>query len=148
MLPIIGEVGKLRNATQISYILIRLHSDKEMIGTQACGVLSTRMLRRKKASHIPFKNPKPIINNPFMHITIQLATFTKSFGAGQFYIDLVDNSYNGLRERITRVASAQTTVIGKKNTFGPRWRFICLISTDLIIGTASIDQEIFVLKRS
>jgi hypothetical protein len=57
-------------------------------------------------SRIPFKNPKPIFNIPPMHVTTELLTFTKSSGAGQFYINLLDGSYKMLRDRITGVASA------------------------------------------
>jgi hypothetical protein len=48
--------------------------------------------------HIRFKNPKPIINIPRMHLTTELVIFTKSSGAGQFYIPLVDGSDKRLRE--------------------------------------------------
>jgi len=98
-------------------------------------------------SHIPFKNPKPIINIPPMHVTTELVTFMKSSGAGQFYIDLADSSYKGLRERITGVASAQATTMCKMKPFGPRWRFIWLISIVLILGPASMDPEISSSKR-
>jgi hypothetical protein len=147
MLPIIGEVGKLRKAAQTSDILIRRHRYEETIGKRAFAVLYTLMLQRTMVSHIPFKNPKPIINIPPMHVTTELVTFTKSSGAGQFYINLVDGSYKGLRERITRVASAQATTMGKTKPFGPRWRFIRLISIALILGPASMDPEISLLKR-
>jgi len=40
-----------------------------------------------------------------MHVTTEFITFTKSSAAGQSYINLVDGSYKGLRERITGVAS-------------------------------------------
>jgi hypothetical protein len=142
MLPIIGEVGKLRKAAQTSDILTRRHRYEETIGKRAFAVLCTLMLRRTMVSHIPFKNPKPIINIPPMHVTTELVTFTKSSGAGQFYINLVDGSYKGLRERITGVASAQATTMGKTKPFGPRWRFIRLISIALILGPASMDPEI------
>jgi hypothetical protein len=98
-------------------------------------------------SHILFKNPKPIINIPPMHVTTELVTFTKSSGAGKFYINFVDGSYKGLRERITGVASAQATTTGKTKPFGPRWRFICLISVALILGPASMDPEISSSKQ-
>jgi hypothetical protein len=147
MLPIIGEVGKLRRATQTSDILIRRHRYEETIGKRAFGVLCTLMLRRTMVSHIPFKNPKPIINIPPMHVTTELVTFTKSSGAGKFYINLVDGSYKGLRERITGVASAQATTTGKTKPFAPRWRFIRLISIALILGPALMDPEISSLKR-
>jgi hypothetical protein len=120
MLPIIGEVGKLRRATQTSDILIRRHCYEETIGKRAFAVLCTVMLRRTMVSHIPFKNPKPIINIPPIHVTTKLVTFTKSSGAGKFYINLVDGSYKGLRERITGVASAQATTTGKTKPFDPR----------------------------
>jgi len=92
--------------------------------------------------HIPCKNPKPIINIPPMHVTTKLVTFMKSSGAGQFYINLVDGSYKALRERITGVASAQATMMGKTKPFGPRWQFIRLISIALILGPALMDPEI------
>jgi hypothetical protein len=92
-------------------------------------------------SHIPFKNPKPI-NIPPMHVTSELVTFTKSSGAGQFYINSVDSSYKGLRERITRVASTKVTTMGKTKPFGPRWRVIRLISIAHMLGPASMDPEI------
>jgi len=98
-------------------------------------------------SHIPFKNPKPIINIPPIHITTELVTFTKSSGAGQFYIVLVDGSYKGLRERITRVASAQARTMGKTKPLGPRWWFIRLISIARILGPDSMDPEISLPKR-
>jgi len=92
MLRIIGEVGKLRKATQTSDILIRWHRYEETIGKRAVAVLCTLMLRRTMVSHIPFKIPKPIINIPPMHVTTKLVTFTKFSGAAQLYITLVDSS--------------------------------------------------------
>jgi hypothetical protein len=92
MLPIIGEVGKLRKAAQTWDILIRRHRYEETIGMRAFAVLCTLMLRRTKVSHIPFKNPKPINNIPPMHVTTELVTFRKSSRARQFYINLVDGS--------------------------------------------------------
>jgi len=147
MLPIIGEVGKLRKAAQTSDILIRRHRYKETIGKPALAVLCAVMLGRTMVSHIPFKNPKPIINIPPMDVTTELVTFTKSSGAGQFYIHFVDGSYKGLRETITGVASAQATTMGKTKPFGPQWRFIGLISIAHILGPASMDAEISSSKR-
>jgi hypothetical protein len=142
MLPIIGEVGKLRKAAQTSDILISRHRYEETIGPRAAAVLCTLMLWRTMVSHIPFKNPKPIINVPPIYVTTEHVTFTKSSGAGQFYIDLADGSYKGLRERITGVASAQATTMGKTKPFGHRWRFIRLFSIARIIGPASTNPEI------
>jgi len=142
MLPIIGEVGKLGKATQTSDILIRQHRYEETIGKRAFAVLCTLMLRRTMVSHILLKNPKPIINIPPMHVTTELVTFTKSSGAVQFYINLVHGSYKGLGERITQVASAQATTMGKTKPFGPHWQFICRISVPHILGPASMDLEI------
>jgi len=82
MLPIIGEVGKLRKAAQTSNISIRRHRYEKTIGKPAFAVLCTLMLRRTMVSHIPFKNPKPIINIPPMNLTTELVTLTKSSGAG------------------------------------------------------------------
>jgi len=147
MLPIIGEVGKLRKAAQTSDILIRRHRYEETIGKRAFAVLCTLMLWRTIVSHIPFKNPKPIINIPPMHVTTELVTFTKSSGAGQFYFNLGDSSYKGLRLRITGVASTQATTMGKTKHFDPHWRFIRLISVVLILGPALIDPEISSSKR-
>jgi hypothetical protein len=93
-------------------------------------------------SHIPFKNSNPIINIPPMHDTTELLTFTKSSGPGQFYIHLVDGGYKGLRERITRAASAQAIMMGKTKPFGPHWRIIHLISIALNLGCASINPDI------
>jgi len=93
-------------------------------------------------SHIPFKNPKPIINITPIHVTSELVTFTKSSGAEQFYINLVDGSYKGHRERITGVASAQAKTMGKTKPFGPHWCSIRNISVALILGQALIDPEI------
>jgi hypothetical protein len=84
MLPIIGNVEKLRNAAQTSDILIRWHRYEEIIEKQAFTVVCPLMLWRIMVSHIPFKSPKPIINIPSMHVTAELGTFTKSSGAGQF----------------------------------------------------------------
>jgi len=97
-LPIIGEVGKLRKAAHTSNISIRWHRYEDTIGKRDCVILFTLMLQRTTVSHIPFKNPKPIINIPPMHLTTELDIFTKSTGAGQFYIHLVDGSNKGLRE--------------------------------------------------
>jgi len=146
-LPIIGEVGKLKKATQTLDILIRLHRYKETFVNRASAVLCTPMLRRTMVSHIPYKNPKLIINIPPMHVTTELVTLTKSSGSGQFYIDLVDGSYKGLRERIARVAYAQATTMGKTKPFGHCSRFICHISIALIPGPAWMDAEISLLKR-
>jgi len=71
------------------------------------------MLWQTMLSYIPFKNPKPIIDIPPRHETATLVTFMKSSGAGQFYINLVDGSHKGLRERITGVVSAQATMRGQ-----------------------------------
>ena len=84
-------------------------------------------------SHIPFKNPEPIIIIPCMHVTTELVTFTKSSGAGQFYIKVLDGSYKRLRERITGVASMQATTMAKTKPFGPHWWFIRIISVALIL---------------
>jgi hypothetical protein len=100
------------------------------------------MQRRTSFCHIPFKNPKPIINITLMHVITKLVTFTKSTGAGQFYSNLVDASYRRLRERITQVASLQATTTGKTWTFGPHWQLIRLISVGLILALASMDPEI------
>jgi hypothetical protein len=142
MLPIIGEVGKLRKAAQTSDILIRWHRYEETIEKRAFAILCTLMLWQTMVSHILFKNPKPIINIPPMHVTTELVTFTKFSGAGQFYINFVDGSYKGLRQRITGVASAQATMIGKTKPFGPRWRFNRHIAIALILGPASMDPGI------
>jgi len=72
MLPIIGEVGKLEKSAQTSHILIRWHLYEETIEKWAFVVLCTLMLRRTLVSHIPFKNPKPIINIPQLHVTTEL----------------------------------------------------------------------------
>jgi hypothetical protein len=146
MLPIIGEVGKLRKAAQTSDILIRRHRYKETIGKRAFARLCTLMLRHTIVSHIPFKNQKPIINIPPMHVTTELVAFMSSSGAGQFCNNLVDGSYKGLRERITGVASAQATTLGKTKPFGPHWRLILLISIPRILGPAPMDPEISLLK--
>jgi len=142
ILPIIGEVGKLRKAAQTSDILIRRHGYEETIGTRSFALLCPLMLRRTMVSHNPFKNPKPIINIPPTHVTTELVSFTKPSGAGKFYLTLVDGSYKGLRERITGVASAQATTMGTTKPFGPCWRFIRPISIVLILGHASMDPEI------
>jgi len=57
MLAIIGEVGKLRKATQSSHTLIRWHHSKETNENGAFAVLSSLMLRWTMVSHILFKNP-------------------------------------------------------------------------------------------
>jgi hypothetical protein len=82
-----------------------------------------------------------------MHVTAEYVTFTKSSGAGQFYINLVDSSYKGLRGRLTGVASVQATGLGKTMPFGPRWRFVHLISVAPILGPATMDKEIYSSKR-
>ena len=60
---------------------------------------------------------------------------------------MVDGSYKGHRERITGIASAQATAMGKTKPFGPRWRFIRLISVVHVLGLASMDPEISSSKR-
>jgi hypothetical protein len=147
MLPIIGEVGKLRKAAQTSDILIRWHRYKETIGKQAFVVLCPLMLRQTMVSYIPFENPKPIINIRPMYGTTELVTFMKSSGAGHIYINSVDGSYKGLRERFTGVASTQATAIGKTNTFGSGWWFIYLISVAFNLGPASMDPDISSSKQ-
>jgi hypothetical protein len=106
MLPVIGEVGKLRRAMQTSDILIRRHRYRETIGKQAFAVVCTLMLWRMLVSHIPLKNQNPTINIPPMHVITLLVTFPLSSGAGQFYINSVDVGYQWPRERISGVASA------------------------------------------
>jgi len=54
----------------------------------------------------------------------------------------------GLRERITGVASAQATMMGRTKPFGPCWRFICIDSVALILGPASMNPEISLWKYS
>jgi len=147
MFPIIGEVGKLSKAAQTLDILIRRHHYEESIGKRAFAVLCTLMLRQTMVSHIPFKNAKPIINIPPIPVTTELVTFTKFSGAGQFYMNLVDSSDKGLRERITGDASTQATTMGKTKHFGPRWQFIRFISVGLILVPASMDLEISSSKR-
>jgi len=147
MLPIIGEVGKLRKAAHTSDILIRQHHSEETIGKRAFTVSCTLMLRRTMVSHIPFMNAKHIINIPPMHVTTKPLTFTKSSGAGQFYFNLVDSSCKGLREQITRVASVQATRMGKTKLSGPRWRCTRLNSVALILGPASMDLEVSSSKQ-
>jgi len=142
MLPLIGEVGKLKKATQTSDRLIGWHRYEETIGKRAFVVLCTLILWRTMVSHIPFKNPRPIINIPPMHLTTELVTFTKSSAAGHFCINLVDGSDKWLRERVTGVASMLATTMGNSKPFGSRWLFICLISVGLILGTSSMDPEI------
>ena len=100
------------------------------------------MLRQTMVSHIPFKNPKPIINMPSINVTTKHVTFTKSSGAGQFYIILVDGSYTGLKERITGVASTQATTMGKTKPIGPHWLLIHHISVACCLGPASLDPEV------
>ena len=111
-------------------------------------VSCTLMLRQTMVSQIPFKNPKPIINIPSMSSTTKLVTFIKYPGAGQCYINLLACRYMGLRERITGVASAQATMMGKMKPFGPHWWFSRHMSVALILGPASMDPEISSLKRS
>jgi len=147
MLPIIGEVEKLGKATQTADILIRRHHYEETIEKRAFAVSCTLMLQRTMVRHMPFKNPKPIIDIPPSHVTTELVTFTKSSGAGQFYINLVDGSYKGLREKITGVASAHAATMGKTKPFGPCWRLTCLISIALILGPGLMDPEISSSKR-
>jgi hypothetical protein len=147
MLPIIGEMGKLRRPTQTSDILIGRHRYEEPIGKGAIVALSTLILQWTMVSHIPFKIPKPIINIPPMHVTTELVTFTKSPGGSQFYINLVDGCYMGLRERFTEVASMQATTTGKTNPFGRHWRCIRFISVPNILGPTSMDLEISSLRQ-
>ena len=134
MLPKICEVGKLTKDAQTSNILIRQHRYEVTIGKRAFAVLCALKLQRTMMSHIPFKNPKPIFNIPPLHVTTKLVTFTKSSGAGQFYIDLVDGRYTGLRERSTGVASTQATTMGNTKRFGPHWGCISLISVVLFLA--------------
>jgi len=142
MLPIIGEVGKLSRATQTSDILIRRHRYKETTCKRTFAFQCPLMLRPTMVSHILFKYRKPISIIPPMHVTTDLVTSTKSSGAGQFNINLVDGHYKGLRERITGVAALQASTTSKTKPFGPRWWFICHISVALILGPALMDPEI------
>jgi len=59
---------------------------------------------------------------------------------------LVDGSREELRQRMTGVASAQATMMGKTMPIGPRWLFICLSIVALIRGTSSMDPEISLSK--
>jgi hypothetical protein len=97
-------------------------------------------------SHIPFKNLKPIMNTPPMHVTTELVILTKPSGAGQFYINLVDGDYKGFREGITRVVSEQASTMGKTKPFRPCLRLIRLVSIALILSPASMDPEISLSK--
>jgi len=100
------------------------------------------MLPQTVVSHIPFMNARPIINIPPMHVTTELVTFIKSSGARLFYNNLADGGCKGLQERITGVASAQATTMGRMTPFCPRWRFICLISGAQIHSPALMDPGI------
>jgi hypothetical protein len=142
MLPMAIEVGKLRNAMQTSEILIRWHCYTESIRTRALAGLCTLMLWRSMVSPIPFKNTMPVTKIPPIYVTTEYVTFTISYGTRQFYINSVDGSYNSLRDRITRVASAQASMMGKTQPFGTGWLFILLISVTLILVSASLDPEI------
>jgi len=110
MVPRTGEVGKLERAMQRSDILIRRQHYEKMIGKWGFAVLCTLMLWQTMLSYIPFKNPKPIIDIPPRHETATLVTF---------YINLVDGSHKGLRERITGVVSAQATMRGQDEAWRP-----------------------------
>jgi hypothetical protein len=142
MLSISGEVGKLRNPMQTSDILIRWHCYTETIEKRAFAGLCTLMLWRTMVSQILFKNTMPVTKIPPIHVTTEHVTFPTSSGTRQFYIFSVDSSNNRLRERITGVASAQATTMGKMQPFGTGWWFIHLISITLVLGPASIDPEI------
>jgi hypothetical protein len=96
MLPIIVKVRKLKKAIQASDILIRCHRYEETVGKRAFAVFCTVMLWQTMVSHIPFKNPKPIINIPPLCVTTEHVPFTKFSEAGQFPITLIDGSYKGL----------------------------------------------------
>ena len=60
---------------------------------------------------------------------------------------LVHSMSKGLRERITGVASAQVTIMGKTKCFGPHWWWICLVSVPCIFGPVSLDPDISSFKR-
>jgi len=92
MFPLIGEVRKFKKPTQTSYILIRWPCYEKTIPNRTFAVLCTLMLWRTMVSHIPFRNPNPIINILPVHVTTELVTFRKPSGAGRFYINLVDGS--------------------------------------------------------
>jgi len=96
LLPLTGKVRKLRNTMETLHILIRQHHNEETIGKPAFVVWYTLMLVWTMVCCTPFKNPKHIINIPYRHLTIEPVTFTKSSGAGQSYIHLVDSSYKSL----------------------------------------------------
>jgi len=92
-------------------------------------------------SHIPFKNQKPFIDIPPIHVTTELLTCTNSSGAGHFYIDLVDIRNMGPKERITADASTPTRTMSNMHPFGPQWSCIHGIAAALILGRASMDAE-------
>jgi len=62
------------------------------------------------------------------------------------YINLVDGRYNGHREKITGVASAQAKKMGKKEPFGPLWQFIRHVSIAHILGLGMMDPELSAWK--
>jgi hypothetical protein len=142
LLPMAVEVGKFRNAMQTSDILIRWHCYPETIRARALAGLCNLMLWRIMVNLIPFKNTISVTKIPPIYVTTEYVTFTISYGTRQFYINSVDGSYDSLFERITRVASAQASMMGKTQPFGTGWLFILLISVTLILVSASLDPEI------
>jgi len=132
---------------QISDTLIRRLRCNETIKKRASSVLRTLMSRRTMVSNISFQNTKVVFNTPHMDVTTALVSFTKSSGAGQIYISLVDGSYKVHNRRITRIASAQATLIGMMKPLYPHRQFIQHISIVPILGPALIHLQMSSSKQ-
>lgn len=128
-------------------IVISQYCYEDTFGKLAFMVLCTLMLWRTMVSNILFRNPKPIIDIPPIHVTTEFVTFLKFSGVWLCYINLVDDSWKGFRERITKVASVQGMAMGNTKPFSSRWRDIRLISVSRIPWSALMDLEISSTKQ-
>src|SRR3977135_1280463 len=94
------------------------------------------MLRRGMVSRIPFGNPTPIIDIPQMSIASHLLKFG-SRGSMELYRKLVNQPYDSLRARIT---GKQIGPDSPGSVFGPRWRYIRLVSLSPLLRPVSLFQ--------
>ena len=116
-----------------------LSSFQQQMGKQAYAVLGSLMLRRTMVSRIPFNNPRPIIDIPPMHMETVRIRYPSDSESALFHRKLINTAYGELRNKI----AGETPQLekGRPHVFGPRWRFIRLVSLSPLLATASMKSE-------
>ena len=117
----ISEVAKLWWATETSCAVIRQSRYLQTIAKQAVVAECTLIIWWTSVRQISFKNPKPVINIPPMHVTTAVVILMKSSGAWQLNLNMADCSYAGFIVKMTGIAFVQTPMMGKRQYVGPCW---------------------------